>query len=213
MIRRIVVTGTATEVGKTWASVHLIEVLRERGHKVAARKPVQSYEKGEEPTDADLLAAATGESPYAVCPPERWYPLPVAPPMAAEALDRPPIALGDLIAELDLPGDGLVVIEGVGGPRSPLADDGDTVELARAAADLVVLVAEPGLGAINAVTLAAEALPEHKVVVFFNRYDDAHSLHRWNRGWLEEVAGLDVAVAIEEVADRVAGAPPDVEVG
>lgn len=212
MVRRVVVTGTATEIGKTWASVRMIEVLRERGQRVVARKPAQSYEEGEEPTDADLLAAATGESPYAVCRPERWYPLPVAPPMAAEALGRPPIALGDLIGELDLPDGGVVLIEGVGGPRSPLADDGDTVELARAAADLVILVAEAALGAINAVTLAAEALAEQELMVFLNRYDDAHSLHRWNRRWLEEVAGLDVAVAIEDLADRVT-ALPDQEVG
>ena len=40
--------------------------------------------------DAAVLGAATGESPEEVCPPHRWYEVAMAPPMAAEALGRPP---------------------------------------------------------------------------------------------------------------------------
>ena len=54
------VTGTGTEVGKTWFATRLITAMRERGTTVAARKPAQSFEPGSGPTDADLLAAVSG---------------------------------------------------------------------------------------------------------------------------------------------------------
>src|SRR5689334_19141825 len=130
-MKLVVVAGTATEVGKTWVGAALARELRGRGVKVAARKPVQSFEPGAGPTDADVLAAATGENPHDVCPRHRWLGVPMAPPMAADALGLSPVSLADLLSELQWP-DGIHVglLEGVGGPRSPLADDGDTVDLA-----------------------------------------------------------------------------------
>ena len=81
--------GTGTEIGKTWAAAGLARVLRERGLNVRACKPVQSHDPAEPaPTDAEVLADATGQRPDAVCPPERTYPVPLAPPMAAAKLGR-----------------------------------------------------------------------------------------------------------------------------
>ena len=200
MLKTIVVTGTSTEVGKTWVTARLLESLRRDGHAVAARKPVQSFDDEDPTTDAEILAAASGEDVDLVSPRHRWYELPLAPPIAAEALGRPPIALDDLVRELRLPGDGLVFVEGVGGPRSPLADDGDTVELAEALEpDLVVVVAGPELGTINATTLAAEAFGDCPLLVFLNRYDDSIADHVRNRDWLVEASGLSVTTNMEDL--------------
>ena len=67
----VVVAGTATEIGKTWVTARLAERLLAAGATVAARKPAQSFAADDEVTDADVLAAATGEDPTAVCPPHR----------------------------------------------------------------------------------------------------------------------------------------------
>ena len=86
----VVVLGTGTEVGKTWVGAALARELRRTGRTVAARKPAQSFLPEElGGTDAEVLAAATGEAPHEVCVEHRWYPTPMAPPMAADALDRP----------------------------------------------------------------------------------------------------------------------------
>jgi dethiobiotin synthetase len=209
-----VVVGTGTEIGKTWVSARLLEEWRACGLRVAARKPAQSSAPGEGPTDAEVLGAASGEDPEVVCPPERWYPVPVAPPMAARRLGNPQLRLRDLLSELCWPDEPVDVglVETAGGLRSPQADDGDALDLAAALRpDTVLLVADAGLGTINAVRLATDALEGRKlpVVVVLNRYDATDVLHTENLRWLTTVDGLHAlrgdASGIGELARRLAG--------
>jgi len=186
----VLVAGTGTEVGKTWVSARLLEHWRAAGLAVCARKPAQSFAAGEGLTDAEVLAAAAGESPVAVCPPERSYELAMAPPMAAEVLGRPPFSVAELARGLAWPSDGDVgLVESAGGLRSPLAADGDTVDLLGAIRpDVVVLVADAGLGTINAVRLCLDALDGAStvpaLVVVLNRFCESEPLHGANLQWL-----------------------------
>ncbi|MDZ4825710.1 MAG: dethiobiotin synthase [Actinomycetota bacterium] len=194
----VVVTGTGTEVGKTYITAAVGRALRARGVDVAARKPVQSFTEGDATTDADVLAAATGERTETVCPAQRRLPVAMAPPMAAAALGRPPFTIADLVAELDAPAGAIVLVEGAGGLRSPLTDDGDTLALTDALSPtLVVLVADAGLGTINLVRLCSDALAAHRVVVYLNRFDAGDDLHLRNREWLVTRDGLDVVTDVE----------------
>ncbi|OWY62021.1 hypothetical protein B7486_60655, partial [cyanobacterium TDX16] len=168
--RLVVVAGTGTEVGKTWASARALAALRDDGLAVSARKPAQSFGPGEA-TDAELLAAATGEEPYVVCPEVRWLPVPMAPPMAADALGLLPFTLSELLPTWG-PGVELGLVETAGGVRSPLAVDGDCAAYAHLLQpDHVLLVADAGLGTINGVRLSVEALAPLPVKVLLNRFD------------------------------------------
>jgi dethiobiotin synthase len=206
----VFVTGTGTEVGKTWWGAAVARELRAAGVTVSARKPAQSGPP-EARSDAAILADATGEAPDAVCRPARSYPLAWAPPMAAAELGRPAFVLADLVAELAWAAAPIVVglVEGAGGPRSPLASDGDNVGFARLLGpDHILLVADAGLGTINAVCLACDALCDAgaPVVVALNRFDGANALHRRNREHLEAL-GLDVVVDVATIAHRLAAGP------
>ncbi len=201
----VVVAGTATEVGKTFVGAALLSALRATGMRVAARKPAQSFAPGDLRTDADVLAAATGDQPAAVCPRHRWYETPMAPPMAADLLGRPAFTVDDLVAELDWP-DAVDVglVETAGGVRSPIAGDGDCASLASALGpDLVVLVADAGLGTINAVRLSAGAVDRLPLVVLLNRFDPADELHERNRRWLTTNDGYEVVTSVGEMGERV----------
>jgi dethiobiotin synthetase len=210
-MRTVVVAGTGTEVGKTWVTAELARALRRRGVRVAARKPVQSFAPDATgPTDAEVLAAATGEDPRVVCAAHRWLPCAMAPPMAAVALGWAAFTIADLAAEIadGMPTNALVLVESAGGVRSPLADDGDTVALVDALRPaLVVLVAEAELGAINLVRLSVDALHGHRVVVHLNRFDPGDDLQRRNRDWLVTRESLDVVTDIEALAERLAALP------
>jgi dethiobiotin synthetase len=206
--RLIVVVGTGTEIGKTWVGAHLLDHLRSEGLRVGARKPAQSWAPGEGPTDAEVLAGATGEPVDLVCPPHRSYRVPMAPPMAAAALGLPIPTLDELVGELAWPAPlDLGLVETAGGVRSPLAADGDAVDLVRRLQpDAVVLVGDAGLGTINLVRLSADALDGWPLVVLLNRYDADDPLHRANRAWIADVDGRSPCVTIAELAGAVLAA-------
>lgn len=209
--RLVVVLGTSTGVGKTWVAAKVLARLRAGGTTVAARKPVQSHAPCDPETDADVLALATGEATDTVCPPHRSYAMAMAPPIAAAFAGTAPPALEDLLAELEWPEQqvGVGVVETAGGPRSPIAADADCAALAAAlGADLSVLVAHAGLGAINAVRLCAPTLPA-PYVVFLNRFDNS-DLHDRNRRWLQ-ADGYDVVVDLADLARRVGAKKPPAE--
>ncbi len=210
----IIVTGTGTAVGKTYVSAAVIALLRARGVTCAARKPAQSYDSDDtDPRDADVLAAATGEEPRVVCREDRWYPIALAPPMATTQLGRPRFSISELVAEIAASDAKLTFLEGAGGLRSPIAHDGDTLSLIVAMHPAhVVVVAESGLGTINAVRLTVDALSasgfEH-VTVMLNRYDNDDTLHLDNANWLADCDGLTVVRSIDALVDALLGAIAD----
>ena len=84
--------------------------------------------------------------------------------------------------------------------RSPQAADGDTTDFVAALRpDVVVLVADAGLGTINSVRLSMDALatvtgpqPRIPVIVILDRFDGHHDIHRRNREWLAVRSGYRV---------------------
>ena len=159
--RLVFVAGTATAVGKTWWT--------------AATARAAARTRAWRSRHASRCSRATpARSPTPRCspPPPARTPRRCAPPTARTgsrghrrwpppSSGHRPFTVADLVAR-DRAGPtatAVGLVEGVGGPRSPIATDGDNVDFARALApDLVVLVADAGLGTINAVRLSAAAL-------------------------------------------------------
>ena len=120
----VVVAGTGTEIGKTWVTAELAVALTERGIAVVARKPVQSFAPDDDtPTDAEVLGDATVEDPHVVC---------LAAPLAAardgtadggRALEpsRSRSPTSSPRSTDSTPPGAIVLVESVGGVRSPLA--------------------------------------------------------------------------------------------
>ncbi|WP_161965765.1 ATP-dependent dethiobiotin synthetase BioD [Steroidobacter cummioxidans] len=196
------VIGTNTEVGKTWVTAQLLATLKLRGSRVAARKPVQSYGPDEIDTDAARLAGASGEEVTDICPAHRWYPIALAPPMAANALGRGPVWISEIVDEICWPADvDIGFVETVGGVRSPVASDGDSLELLRRLdVDQMLLVADAKLGTINAVRLTLAAVTPTPTIVYLNRFNPDDPLHELNRRWLIEQDKLTVITDVHSLA-------------
>lgn len=210
----VLVAGTGTEVGKTWVARRLITELLGQQISVQARKPAQSFEPEDPTTDADQLAAASGEDPKLVCPEHRCYRVAMAPPMAADVLGAPAIAVAELAREIDQSwnleastGQPAQVgcVESAGGPWSPIAHDGDGIDLARLVSpEAIILVADAGLGTINAVRPAVTALQEiAPVLVILNRFDSAEVLHERNRLWLKQYYNIDPSTSVTELGSQL----------
>ncbi len=162
-MRGLFVTATDTGVGKTVLSAALLAAMAAAGERVRAYKPVvtglederEIAARGQWPADHELLAAAAGMDPDAVSP-LRYGPA-VSPHLAAQ-LAGEQIDPAQLLAAARADDDaGTLVVEGVGGLLTPLADDYSVCDLA---ADLrlpVLVAARPGLGTINHTLLTVRA--------------------------------------------------------
>ncbi|MCO5313546.1 MAG: dethiobiotin synthase [Microthrixaceae bacterium] len=227
--RLLAVAGTSTEVGKTFVSAAVIDRLVADGWNVEVRKPAQSANPGE-PTDSEVLAAASGEPHERICPPNRTYSVAMAPPMAAAVLGLTAPTTDELVDEVEgswgaLSAD-VGIVELAGGVASPMAVDGDGADLAATfRPDAVLLVADAGLGTINAVRLclarldealslssaaagASDGVVDTPVLVFMNRYDDANDLHHRNAQWLAHQDHVVLATGLEELVDWVLSLAP-----
>jgi dethiobiotin synthetase len=163
---RLAVTGTDTGVGKTVIALALVALLRRRGLRVAAMKPVETGVLPGAPTDAARLRAAAGGGDQAgdVCP--VMYAEPLAPFVAAERAGRPVDfeALDSAFARLTT-GRDAIVVEGAGGLLVPLSESVSYAELfARWRLGLVV-VAPNRLGVINHVLLTVHAARTAELVI------------------------------------------------
>ena len=151
-----------------------------------------------------MLVAATRQHPNAVCPPERTYPVPLAPPMAARKLGRVCPTLDELANSCRFAATTDVgLVEGVGGLYSPMASDGHNLDLIeRTKPDLVVVVASAALGGIHDAVACTLPLSAHRQAIFLNRFDPRAEVHLLNVRWLRDT-GLAVATTVPELADIV----------
>ena len=158
----VFITGTSTDVGKTFIAVEIARQLTQKNIKVIPRKPVESgcIKHGDEliPQDGSALKeAANYQGPLAEVCPYRFEPA-ISPVRAAHLANK--ILTTEQLVQACLAGSekGFVLVEGAGGFYSPLAENGLNADLAVALQLPVILVADDKLGAISQVLLNAEAI-------------------------------------------------------
>lgn len=161
-MRGIFVTGTDTDVGKTFVATLLAKQLTTDGISVIPRKPIESgcqRKNGELlPVDAITLKSAANyvDDLSRVCP-YRFEPS--LSPVRAASMDKQKITIEQLSdACKHSSEDGFLLVEGAGGFYSPLAEDGLNADLADALQLPVLLVANDRLGCINQILLTVEAI-------------------------------------------------------
>ena len=160
-MRGVFVTGTDTDVGKTYVATLLAAQLVKNGTKIIPKKPVESGCQNKDgefiPADASALkrAAAYNGDLSDVCA----YRFEAAlSPVRAAHLENQTITIEQLVQACKYTGDDFVLVEGAGGFYSPLASDGLNADLAEALQLPVLLVANDRLGCINQILLTVEAI-------------------------------------------------------
>jgi dethiobiotin synthetase len=157
------VTGTDTEIGKTFVSAALLHGFAALGLRVAAMKPIAAgaFERDGvlHNEDADQLDAAANVA----LPPGIRTPFMLkdaAAPHIAAARENVSLDIATIVDahRFAMQQADIVVVEGVGGFRVPLTDVHDTADLAFALNLPVVLVVGMRLGCISHALLSAEAI-------------------------------------------------------
>ena len=168
LINSVFITGTDTEVGKTFYSERLLHSLNAQGLRTAAMKPLASGAEGhdEKLRNADALVlqqAANTSFSYELCNPY-CFKAAIAPHLAAKQagvrIDADVIlrAYEQLQQQADV-----TVVEGVGGWLVPLDEDQTVADLVQAMGLPVVLVVGMRLGCINHALLTVENIKQRGV--------------------------------------------------
>ncbi|KVX98417.1 dethiobiotin synthase [Burkholderia ubonensis] len=206
------VTGTDTEIGKTFVSAALLHGFARLGLRAAAMKPVAAgaYEQDGvwRNEDADQLDAAAN----VVLPPELRTPFllktPAAPHLAA-AQEGVTLDLDTIVAchREALTRADVVVVEGAGGFRVPLTGTRDMADLAVALGAPVVLVVGVRLGCISHALLTADAIRQRGLTLagwVANHVDPAMAFQDENvatlRDWLAREHGAPLIGRVPRLA-------------
>ena len=158
------VTGTDTEVGKTFASCVLLEAARNQGLSTLALKPVAAgcEDLGEGMRNEDAIALQKHMS--MTLPYEQINPVtlsaPTSPHIAAQ-LDGKQLSVSRLLgfcrgALMTRPD--FALVEGAGGWRVPISPRETLADLAKQLEYPVILVVNLKLGCLNHAMLSAEAI-------------------------------------------------------
>jgi dethiobiotin synthetase len=144
------ITGTDTNVGKTYVTALIAKQLSSAGKRVGVYKPAASGCAGDETDDPFVLWEAAGRPATleAVCP--QRFAAPLAPHLAARAEGK------EVDAELLRSGidfwrdrSDIILVEGIGGLMSPVSDDEYVADLALDFGFPLIVVAPNTLGVIN----------------------------------------------------------------
>jgi dethiobiotin synthetase len=155
------ITGTDTEIGKTFVTAGLLRAWRRRGARVVGMKPIASGASGIQPpyrnADAlELISAAAFTGYYDLINPY-CFPDATAPSIACGSTQIELAPIQKAYAQL-VNSHQRVLVEGVGGLCVPLSADLELIDLIRALNLDVLLVVGVKLGCLNHACLTLDKL-------------------------------------------------------
>ena len=212
LARGVFIAGTDTGVGKTIVSAIAAILLKRRFGRVAVFKPVATGGVRRDGVlvseDALFLRAAIGSAmPLAAVNPQ-CFEVPLAPPLAAakegRSVDWSAIEAGWKALAGSVP----VVVEGVGGLFSPVAEGMTNLDLARMTGLPVWVVVPARLGMIHQAVATIGAAKAHGIrpaAFVVNGVSAEHPDWRWDEGEIARATGVPCAGRVPRIrADLLA---------
>lgn len=215
MSRAVFLTGTGTDIGKTFISGLIVKKLAQAGRHPAYYKAAMSGNDRRAdgsliPGDALFVKQTSGISQPLdeMCP--YVYENAWSPHLASRA-EGNPVDLSvvrkrflDVSAKYDL-----ITMEGSGGILCPLCFDERKIQLEDVLRELKlssILVADAGLGTINSVVLTVEYMKSHDLPLkgmIFNHYHPGNIMEDDNIFMCEHMTGLPVLAKVQDHASEL----------
>ncbi len=220
MSKTLFITGTGTDVGKTYVAGLILKKLKESGLSAGYYKAAMSGNERRAdgsliPGDADFVKRISGisQSLHEMCP--YIYEAAVSPHLASR-MEGNPVKMEyvrqgfrDVCGKYDY-----VTVEGSGGILCPICMDGEEIwqeDIVRDCGLGCVLVADAGLGTINQAGLTAFYMKKRNIPlrgIIFNHFQPGNRLHEDNRSMCEYVTGVKVIACVKE-GDRSLNISPE----
>ncbi len=210
MSKNIFITGTGTDVGKTFVTGLIVKKLREAGKKSAYYKAAMSG--NERKKDGSLIlgdalwvkeTAGISQPLEEMCPYiyENAYS-----PHLASRIEGNPVKMevvkqgfAQVCKKYDY-----VTMEGSGGILCPLCFDEGKMQLEDVIKELSlasIVIADAGLGTINGVVLTVEYMKSRQMPVkglIFNHYHPGNIMEEDNKKMCEYMTGLPVLACVQD---------------
>ena len=215
MAKKLFITGTGTDIGKTYISALIIKKMRESGFNCGYYKPVLSgvTEICGKLVDSDVnYVIQQADIPTE---PEKsvsyYWKEAVSPHLAAKRvnqkidIDKIKYDFSQLNKKYDY-----LLIEGAGGITCPLVIEKDEKYLLK---DLIwelglsiIIVADAGLGTINSTLLTIDYAKSNGIEIegiILNNYESDNFIHWDNLEQIEELTGINVLATVSHNASDI----------
>ena len=209
MSKNIFITGTGTDVGKTYVAGLIVKKLADSGLSAAYYKAAMSGNERREdgsliPGDALSVKNRSGisQSLESMCP--YVYENAISPHLASRIegnpVDMQVVKSGfeKLDAEYDY-----MTVEGSGGILCPICFDECKIQLEDVINELglsSIIVADAGLGTINGVVLTAEYMKARNmpfIIIIFNNYHPGDVMEEDNIKMCEYMTGIETIACVK----------------
>ena len=209
MSKGIFVTGTGTDVGKTYVTALIVKALRENKINVGYYKAALSgaYKKGDDivPGDSEIVlkAGKISEDPKEFV--SYIYETAVSPHLASQ-IEHNPIQLDYISSHFDniKKKYDYITVEGSGGIVCPLRFDEEKIMLIDVIKHLnldIIIISSSGLGSINDAVLTVEYARNRDINVkgiILNKFEDENLLHIDNKKMIEYLTGISVVGCVHK---------------
>lgn len=215
MAKKIFITATGTDIGKTYVSALIIKKMREAGFNCGYYKPVLSgvFELGGKLVESDpnyVIDVAKIPTTADECV-SYWWKEAVSPHLAAKRvnqkidIDKIKYDFSQMNKKYDY-----LLIEGAGGITCPLKIEKDEKYLLK---DLIwelglstIIVADAGLGTINSTLLTVEYARANGIEVegiILNNYESDNFMHWDNLEQVENLTGVNVIATVSRNSNNI----------
>jgi len=209
MSKKIFITATGTDIGKTFVTALIVKKLRDTGYNAgyykAALSGAEISENGLIPGDAQYVNKIANINETMDNLVSYVYKEAVSPHLASK-IEGNPVEMNKVIEDFNnaLSKYDYLTMEGSGGIVCPIRYDHKKIMLEDIIKELglsTLIIADAGLGTINHVVLTAEYLKNRNIPVkgiILNYYSEGNLLHKDNKKMIEIITKIPVIAVVKE---------------
>jgi len=207
LLKSLFITGTDTDVGKTYITAGLAVVLRKMNVDVGVMKPFaagSAQKKGYKSEDIEILSRAAN-----TCDPEnlvnpQFFPIPASPYTAWKKLKTKPKVSTILSSFKKLTKlHDMLLVEGMGGIMTPILKDYYITNLIKEMKIPTVIVTRSKVGTVNHTIMTVKMCEKYKIPVkgiIINNFDEGYAVKDLTRD-LQNLTGVPVLGSIPFIKD------------
>lgn len=207
MLKSLFISGTDTDVGKTYITAGLAVVLRKMDVDVGVMKPFaagSAQKKGYKSEDIKILSRAAK-----VCDPEnlvnpQFFPIPASPYTAWKKLKTKPKISTILSSFKKLTKlHDMILVEGMGGIMTPILKDYYITNLIKEMKIPTVIVTRSKVGTVNHTIMTVKMCEKYKIPIkgiIINNFDKGYPIKDLTRD-LQNLTGVPVLGSIPLIKD------------